>query len=68
MQEEHRFLWRALLDTIDIDLTGSRVLDAGCNRGGFLRLLVDECGDNGFRAWRPKADSGVAAAYDRGVP
>jgi Methyltransferase domain len=44
MQEEHRFLWRALLDTIDMDLTGSRVLDAGCNRGGFLRLLVDECG------------------------
>src|SRR5829696_812641 len=44
MQEEHRFLWRAVLDTIDIDLTGSRVLDAGCNRGGFLRLLVDECG------------------------
>jgi SAM-dependent methyltransferase len=44
MQEEHGFLWRALLDTIDIDLAGRRVLDAGCNRGGFLRLLVDECG------------------------
>ena len=44
MQEEHLFLWRALLDTIDIDVAGSRVLDAGCNRGGFLRLLVDECG------------------------
>jgi SAM-dependent methyltransferase len=42
MQEEHGFLWRALLDTVDIDLTGRRVLDAGCNRGGFLRLLVDE--------------------------
>jgi len=42
MQEEHGFLWRALLDTIDIDLAGRRVLDAGCNRGGFLRLLVDD--------------------------
>jgi SAM-dependent methyltransferase len=44
MQEEHGFLWRAILDTIDIDLAGRRVLDAGCNRGGFLRLLVDEAG------------------------
>jgi hypothetical protein len=44
MQEEHGFLWRALLDTIDIDVAGCRLLDAGCNRGGFLRLLVDEWG------------------------
>jgi SAM-dependent methyltransferase len=44
MQEEHGFLWRALLDTVDIDVTRRRVLDAGCNRGGFLRLLVDEFG------------------------
>jgi SAM-dependent methyltransferase len=42
MQEEHEFLWRALLDTIDADLAARRVLDAGCNRGGFLRLLADE--------------------------
>jgi SAM-dependent methyltransferase len=42
MQEEHGFIWRAMLDTIDIDLTGRRVLDAGCNRGGFLRLLSGE--------------------------
>jgi SAM-dependent methyltransferase len=42
MQDEHGFIWRALLDTVDIDLAGRRVLDAGCNRGGFLRLLVDE--------------------------
>jgi SAM-dependent methyltransferase len=42
MQDEHAFLWRAMLDTIDIDLAGRRVLDAGCNRGGFLRLLVDD--------------------------
>jgi SAM-dependent methyltransferase len=42
MQDEHGFLWRAMLNTIDIDLVGRRVLDAGCNRGGLLRLLVDE--------------------------
>lgn len=41
MQDEHGFIWRAMLDTIDVDLTGRRVLDAGCNRGGFLRLLAD---------------------------
>jgi SAM-dependent methyltransferase len=43
MQEDHGFIWRAMLDTIDVDLTGRRVLDAGCNRGGFLRLLADRC-------------------------
>src|SRR5580700_4008099 len=41
MQDEHGFIWNAMLDTIDRDLAGTRVLDAGCNRGGFLRLLVD---------------------------
>jgi trans-aconitate methyltransferase len=44
MQEEHGFIWRAMLDTIDIELAGRRVLDAGCNQGGFLRLLADTCG------------------------
>ena len=44
MQEEHGFIWRAMLDTIDIDLSGLRVLDVGCNQGGFLRLLVDRAG------------------------
>jgi SAM-dependent methyltransferase len=43
MQDEHRFVWKAMLDTIDIDLAGTRVLDVGCNRGGFLRLLADDC-------------------------
>jgi SAM-dependent methyltransferase len=41
MQDEHGFIWRAMLDTIDVPLSGRRVLDAGCNRGGFLRLLAD---------------------------
>jgi SAM-dependent methyltransferase len=44
MQDEHGFIWQAMLDTIDTELAGKRVLDAGCNRGGFLRLLVDRCG------------------------
>jgi SAM-dependent methyltransferase len=41
MQDEHLFIWRAMLETIDVDLSGTRVLDAGCNRGGFLRILAD---------------------------
>jgi SAM-dependent methyltransferase len=44
MQDEHGFIWKAMLDTVDIDLGRTRVLDAGCNRGGFLRLLVDSAG------------------------
>ena len=44
MQVEHGFVWRAMLDTVEINLAGTRVLDAGCNRGGFLRLLFDETG------------------------
>jgi SAM-dependent methyltransferase len=43
MQQEHAFIWAAMLDTIDVDLADKRVLDAGCNQGGFLRLLVDRC-------------------------
>ncbi len=41
MQDDHAFVWKAMLETIDVDLAGRRVLDAGCNRGGFLRLLAD---------------------------
>jgi SAM-dependent methyltransferase len=44
MQEEHAFIWNAMLDTIDVGLAGRRVLDAGCNRGGFLRLLCIHAG------------------------
>jgi SAM-dependent methyltransferase len=44
MQDDHVFIWKAMLDTIDTDLAGKRVLDAGCNRGGFLRMLVDSAG------------------------
>jgi SAM-dependent methyltransferase len=44
MQDAHGFVWKAMLDTVDVDLAGTRVLDAGCNRGGFLCLLSDACG------------------------
>ncbi len=49
MQHEHGFIWLAMLEMIDTPLSGSKALDIGCNRGGFLRLLVDlaEIG-NGF--------------------
>jgi len=43
MQDEHGFIWLAMLDTITDDLRATKVLDVGCNRGGFLRLLADRC-------------------------
>ena len=55
MQDEHGFIWRAMLDTIDIDLTGTRVLDIGCNRGGFLRLLADRAGIAAGHGYDPAA-------------
>jgi hypothetical protein len=42
MQDEHAFVWNTMLETIDVDLAGTRVLDAGCNGGAFLRRLADE--------------------------
>ena len=53
MQDEHGFVWKAMLDTCDTDLTGQRVLDAGCNRGGFLRLLNDTHGIAEGRGYDP---------------
>jgi SAM-dependent methyltransferase len=41
MQEDHLFVWEAMLEAVDVELAGRRVLDIGCNRGGFLRLLFD---------------------------
>ncbi len=38
------FVWKAMIDTIENDLAGTRVLDVGCNQGGFLRLVYDQCG------------------------
>jgi len=40
MEEAHRPLWRHFIETIpETDLSTRDVLDFGCNRGGFLRLL-----------------------------
>ena len=44
MQEEHLFVWQAMAKSVDGDLAGQRVLDIGCNRGGFLRMLYDSRG------------------------
>ena len=41
MQYEHRFVWEAMVKAVDSELAGRRVLDIGCNRGGFLRMLYD---------------------------
>jgi SAM-dependent methyltransferase len=53
MQDAHGFVWKAMLDTIDADWAGTRVLDAGCNRGGFLCLLCDEYGIAEGRGYDP---------------
>jgi SAM-dependent methyltransferase len=40
MEEAHRPLWRHFIESIpETDLSMREVLDFGCNRGGFLRLL-----------------------------
>jgi SAM-dependent methyltransferase len=57
MQDEHGFVWQAMLNTIEMDLAGTRVLDAGCNRGGFLRLLVDTVGIAEGWGYDPAADA-----------
>ena len=42
MQEGHGPSWRAMIDQMsEADISGAKVLDFGCNRGGFLRMLYD---------------------------
>ncbi len=42
MEDIHTPFWRHFISVIsDQDLTGRTVLDFGCSRGGFLRLLYD---------------------------
>jgi SAM-dependent methyltransferase len=68
MQDEHGFVWRAMLETVDIDLAGRRALDVGCNRGGFLRLLVDRAGIAAGYGYDPAAnaiDDARQLAHDR---
>src|SRR3974390_2653987 len=49
---EHGFIWLTMLEMVDVPLANKKVLDVGCNRGGFLRLLVD------------RADIGSGFGYD----
>lgn len=68
MQAQHSFMWRALLDTIDVEVGGKRALDAGCNQGGLLRLLCDEgriASGYGGEGQRPLRSAGGGAVVPR---
>ncbi|WP_300063573.1 bifunctional 2-polyprenyl-6-hydroxyphenol methylase/3-demethylubiquinol 3-O-methyltransferase UbiG [uncultured Roseobacter sp.] len=42
MTDEHAWIWREMIDCIPhADLSQAKVLDIGCNQGGFLRMLYD---------------------------
>ncbi|WP_270165429.1 class I SAM-dependent methyltransferase [Paenibacillus sp. SYP-B4298] len=42
MEDSHQAHWRRVLDFIpETNLRGRRILDFGCNQGGFLRLLYE---------------------------
>jgi len=42
MTDDHAWIWREMIETIpNRDLSGAKVLDIGCNQGGFLRMLFD---------------------------
>lgn len=41
MQVDHTFIWDAIVRDVDTGLENTRVLDIGCNQGGFLRRLAD---------------------------
>ncbi len=42
MEDEHGDFWQDVLDNVlDVDLKGKKILDFGCNQGGFLRRLYE---------------------------
>ena len=42
MTDDHDWIWREMIRAVDTaEVSGARVLDVGCNQGGFLRLLHD---------------------------
>ena len=44
MTSEHAWIWREMIAAVgDRDFSTAKVLDFGCNQGGFLRLLHDIC-------------------------
>lgn len=58
MTDEHVWIWQEMINIIpQADLSSVRVLDIGCNQGGFLRMLYDQ---------RPFASGvGIDIARDR---
>jgi len=58
MTDEHVWIWQEMINVIpQPDLSSARVLDIGCNQGGFLRMLYDQ---------RPFASGvGIDIARDR---
>lgn len=46
MTEEHTWIWNEMINATAMvnDLSEAKVLDVGCNQGGFLRLLHDRTG------------------------
>jgi SAM-dependent methyltransferase len=64
MEESHKPLWRHFINTIpETDLSTRDILDYGCNRGGFLRLL------HALKPYRQAlgvdiAEASIAAARD----
>lgn len=63
MEDEHGFIWSAMAAAVDVDLADTRVLDVGCNRGGFLRLLADAHGISEGFGYDP-ADAAVDIATE----
>lgn len=58
MTDEHAWIWREMIKAIpEQDLSSARVLDIGCNQGGFLRTL--------YEARHFAAGVGVDLARDR---
>lgn len=42
MEAGHQAGWQAFINELPADLSGKKVLDFGCNQGGFLRLLYSK--------------------------
>ncbi|MEM1289555.1 MAG: class I SAM-dependent methyltransferase [Pseudomonadota bacterium] len=41
MTDEHAWIWREIIAAVPPIPLGGKVLDVGCNQGGFLRMLYD---------------------------
>ncbi|MEM1275003.1 MAG: class I SAM-dependent methyltransferase [Pseudomonadota bacterium] len=43
MTDEHAWIWHEMIRAADLgDLSAAKILDVGCNQGGFLRMLYDQ--------------------------